>query len=141
MSIPPFSIFSAVSELFVTAGVLFVVRRNWTRRRFPGVLFLAVALFEALVNVLYMADRAAQASSGAETLAPAMKLFYAGHGLLSLLAYIAFVIFGVFAYQDQKRQRWFFRERPALTWTFLVVWTVSILSGEAIFVVRYLWPA
>lgn len=141
MSIPPFSIFSALSELLVTAGVLFVVRRNWTRRRFPGALLLAVALFEALVNVLYMANRAAQASTGAEVLAPSMKLFYAGHGLLSLLAYVVFVILGVFAYQDQRRERWFFAERPALTWTFLVAWTISIVSGEAIFVVRYLWRA
>ena len=27
-----------------------------------------------------------------------------------------------------------FRERPSLTWTFLVVWTISIVSGEALFV-------
>lgn len=141
MSIPPFSIFSAASELLVTAGVLYVVWRNWTHRRFPGALFLAVALFEALVNVLYMANRAAQVSSGGEPLAPALKLFYAGHGLLSLLAYIVFVILGVFAYQDQKRERWFFAERPALTWAFVVVWAVSIVSGEAIFAIRYLWRA
>jgi len=138
MSIPPFSIFSALSELLVTAGVFFVVRRNWTRRTFPGAVFLAVALFEALVNVLYMANRAARVSSGGDVLPTWMKLFYAGHGLLSLLAYIVFVILGVFAYQDQKRGRWFFAERPALTWTFLVVWTISIVSGEAIFVARYL---
>ena len=141
MSIPPFSIFSALSELLVTAGVLFVVRRNWTRRHFPGALLLAVALFEALVNVLYMASRSAQVSTGAEVVAPSMKLFYAGHGMLSLLAYVVFVILGVFAYQDQKRGRWFFAERPALTWAFLVGWTISIVSGEAIFVIRYLWRA
>jgi len=139
MSIPPFSIFSAISELFVTAGVLFVVRRNWTRRAFPGALFLMVALFEALVNVLYMAHRASRAATGVDTVAPLMKLFFAGHGLLSLLAYVAFVILGVFAFQDQKRNRWFFAEHPRLTWTFVAVWVVSILSGEGIFVARYLW--
>ena len=64
MNAPPFSIFSAVSELFVTAGVLFVIRRNWTRRPFPFALFLGVALFEGLVNVLYMANRASEASAG-----------------------------------------------------------------------------
>ena len=141
MSIPPFSIFSAVSELLVTAGVLFMVRRNWTRRRFPGALFLTVALFEALVNVLYMATRSAQVSTGAQVLSTPMKLFYAGHGMLSLLAYVVFVVLGVLAYQDQKRDRWFFAERPALTWVFLVAWTVSIVSGEAIFAIRYLWRA
>ena len=141
MTIPPFSIFSALSEILVTAGVLYLVRRNWTRRLFPGGLFLAVALFEALVNVLYMANRAAQASSGRDAIAAGLKLFYASHGMLSLLAYVAFVILGVFAYQDQKQGRWFFRERPVLTWTFLVVWIVSVGSGEVIFALRYLRPA
>jgi hypothetical protein len=139
VSIPPFSIFSAVSELGVTAGVLYVIRRNWTRRRFSLAIFLGVALFEALVNVLYMANRAAQASSpsSGDPIPTGLKLFYAAHGMLSLLAYLWFVILGVFAYQDQRAGRFFFRDHPALTWSFLMVWTVSIVSGEAIFLVRY----
>ena len=138
MSIPPFSIFSAISELFVTAGVLFVIRRNWTRRPFPFALFLVVALFEALVNVLYMANRASQAATGAEPLPAGMRFLFAAHGMLSLLAYLAFVVMGVFAYQDQKQGRYFFPERPALTWAFLVIWVISVGSGEALFAARYL---
>ena len=140
MHIPPFSIFSAVSELFVTAGVLFVIRRNWTRRKFPFALFLGVSLFEALVNVMYMASRSAAATApGAkEALSTGTKLAYAGHGLLSLLAYLIFVVLGTLAYQEQKAGRWFFRDRPALTWSFLVLWTVSIGSGETIFALHYL---
>lgn len=138
MSIPPFSLFSAISELFVTAGVLWVVWRNWNRRPFPLPLFLAVVLFEALVNVLYMAGRASAAATGHDPVPVAMKVFFAAHGILSLAAFIAFVVLGVLAHQDQKRQRWFFRETPVLTWTFVIVWIVSIASGEAIFVLRYL---
>ena len=138
MRIPPFSLFSAISELFVTAAVFFVVRRNWTRRPFPLGLFVAVALFEALVNVLYMANRANRASAGVDLVSTPMKIAFAAHGMLSLLAFIAFVVLAVLAWQDQKVGRWFFRERAALTWTFLIVWTVSIVSGEALFVMRYL---
>lgn len=138
MSIPPFSVFSAVSELFVTAGVIFVIRRNWTRRPFPLGVFLTVALFEALVNVMYMATRAAKAATDAEPVSTGMKLFFAGHGMLSLLAYLVFVVLGVVAWQEQRAGRWFFAERPGLTWGFAVLWAVSILSGEAIFVMRYL---
>ena len=138
MSAPPFSIFSAISELFVTAGVFYMVRLNWTRRPFPLPLFLGVALFEALVNVVYMANRASRAATGVDVISPTMKLFFAAHGTLSLLAYLAFVILAVFAWQDQRAGRFFFRERPALTWTFLVAWTVSVVSGEALFVLRYL---
>ena len=140
MHIPPFSLFSAISELFVTAGVFYVIRRNWIQKPFPFAFFLTVSLFEALVNVMYMANRSAAASApGAkEALSTGMKIAYAGHGLLSLVAYLVFVVLGVLAYQEQKAGRWFFRERPALTWTFLVVWVISIGSGEAIFTLRYL---
>lgn len=138
MRIPAFSIFSAVSELFVTAAVFYVVRRNWTRRPFPLPLFIAVALFEALVNVYYMATRAARASSGAESVSTAMKILFAAHGMLSLLAFLVFVILTVFAWQDQRAGRWYFRDRPVLTWAFLAVWTVSVGSGEVLFVLRYL---
>ena len=140
MSIPAFSIFSAVSELFVTALVFYVIRRNWTRRMFPFALFLAGVLFEACVNVLYMANRAAQASvaTGAEQVSTGLKVFYALHGMLSLFAYVVFVILGVIAYQEQRAGRFFFRDHAALTWTFLLLWTVSIVSGETVFVIRYL---
>src|SRR5262245_36033178 len=140
MHIPPFSIFSAVSELFVTAGVLFVIRRNWTKRAFPFALFLTVSLFEALVNVMYMASRSAAATApGAkEVLSTGMRIAYASHGMLSLIAYLVFVVLGVLAYQEQKAGRWFFPERPALTWSFLALWLVSIGSGEVIFTLRYL---
>ena len=138
MSIPPFSIFSAISELFVTAGVFTMVRLNWTRRPFPLPLFLGVALFEALVNVVYMASRASRAATGADTISAGMKAFFAAHGILSLLAYLVFVILAVFAWQDQRAGRFFFRERPALTWAFLAAWTVSVGSGEVLFILRYL---
>ena len=140
MNIPPFSIFSAISELFVTAGVFYVIRRNWTRRLFPFALFLGVALFEALVNVLYMANRSAAAAApdAAVPLSTAMKIGYASHGLLSLVAYLVFVVLGTLAYQEQRAGRWFFPENPRLTWSFLVMWVLSIGSGEAIFVIRYL---
>ncbi len=141
MSIPAFSLFSAISELLVTAGVLFVVRRNWTRRHFPFAIFLSVALFEGLVNVMYMAGRASEASAAhaaSAALPVGMKIGFAAHGLLSLFAYLVFVVLGTLAHQAQEQGRWFFRERPALTWSFLVVWMVSIVSGEVIFALRYL---
>ena len=140
MQIPPFSIFSAVSELFVTAGVFYIIRRNWTGRTFALPLFLAVALFEALVNVMYMAHRSAQAASGVQPLAASLRLFFALHGMLSLLAYLVFVILGVLAYQEQRNGRFWFRDRPGVAWTFIVVWLVSVASGEVLFAVRYLRP-
>ncbi len=138
MHIPPFSLFSAISELFVTAAVFYVVWRNWNRRTFPLPLLVVVALFEALVNVAYMATRASRASTGADAISTGMKIMFAAHGMLSLLAFLVFVVLAVYAWMDQRAGRWFFRERPALTWTFLALWVVSVGSGETLFVLRYL---
>ena len=138
MHIPGFSIFSAVSELLVTAGVVYVIARNWSRRPFPLGLFLAVAVFEALVNVLYMANRTARVASGADVISTGMKIAFAAHGLLSLLAYVVFVVLGIIAWQEQRAGRWFFREHAIVTWTFLTVWAISVGSGEVLFALRYL---
>ncbi len=140
MHAPAFSVFSAISELFVTAGVLYIIRRNWTRRTFSLAIFLTVALFEALVNVMYMARRSAEAATGAQAIAPGLRVFFALHGMLSLLAYLVFVILGVLAYQEQRAGRFWFRDRPAATWTFLTAWMISVISGEVLFAVRYLLP-
>ena len=90
------------------------------------------------MNVLSMAMRTAQAASGAPDIAPGMKIAFAAHGLLSLAAYLVFVVLGVLAWQEQRSGRFFFRERPGLTWTFAVVWAISVLSGETMFALRYL---
>lgn len=138
MHIPPFSIFSAVSELVVTTAVLYLVRRNWTGRGFSLPLFIGVALFEAFFNVAYMANRSSRAASGSDAIASGMKLFFALHGMLSLLAFLWFVVLAVFAWQEQRAGRSFFRARPALTAAFVIVWLVSVISGETLFVLRYL---
>jgi hypothetical protein len=138
MHAPAFSVFSAVSELFVTAGVLVVVIRNWKRLKFPLGLFLAVALFEALVNVMYMASRTAHAASGTEAMGPGMRLFFALHGMVSLLAYLWFVVLGAIAWVQQQGGKFWFRDHAIHTWAFLIVWLVSVGSGEVMFVLRYL---
>jgi hypothetical protein len=138
MSIPAFSVFSAASELVVTAGVAVVVGRNWNRKPFPLALFLAVALFEALVNVAYMANRTARAASGADPVSSTMRLAFALHGMISLLAYLWFVVLGVIASVQQAAGRFWFRDHRVHTIAFLIVWTISIVSGETMFVARYL---
>ncbi len=135
---PGFSLFSAVNEVLVTVCVLVILRRNWTGRTFALWAFLALVAFEAFVNVLYMAARASAASAnGGSALSPALRGFYAAHGVLSLLGYLAFVVLGVIAWQQQRRGRFFFRLHPGVTWSFLALWMVSVLSGEGIFIARY----
>lgn len=138
MDIPAFSIFSAISEIFVTIGVLYAIITTLQGKPFPKVLLGCVILFEFCVNVTYMASMAAKADRGAE-LSQGMKLFFAGHGTLSLLMFLALAVLYFISLVDvaKGREPWFRRHRTG-TYVLIAFWMVSVLTGEAIFVMRYL---
>jgi hypothetical protein len=138
MNIPAFSIFSAVSEVFVTIGVLYAIIRAVRGHGLARWLMGGTLLFEASVNIIYMAGRAAQADTGTE-LTTAMKLFYAGHGTLSLLMFLVLAVIYMWSLygESKKKDNWFFRH-PKSSWVLVFFWMVSVSTGEAIFVMRYL---
>lgn len=136
-AVPAFSIFSAISEVFVTIAVLYAVISNMKGRPLNWKLLGAVLAFELCVNVVYMAGRAAKADTDS-TLTTGMKLFFAGHGILSLAMFLGIVVLFIFAVIDIKsgRASWFQRHKTG-TWVFVFFWMVSVLSGEAIFFMRF----
>lgn len=136
--IPLFSIFSALSEILVTVAVVYGVLRALSGARFHRALLGFTLLFELCVNVVYMAGRASEADSSS-ALSGAMKLFYAGHGILSLLMFIGLAAIYLMALVDDSkgRETWF-RRHPSLSWVFLFFWMVSVVSGETIFYLTYL---
>lgn len=138
MNIPAFSIFSAISEVFVTIAVLYGVLTVLKGGRFQKGLLGGTLLFELCVNVVYMARRASHADTSGE-LTQLMKLFYATHGILSLFMFIGLAVIYVLSLVDESngREVWFRRHRKG-TWIFVFFWMVSVLSGEAIFVLTYL---
>ena len=138
MEIPAFSIFSAISELFVTAGVLYAVISNLRGGVFRWKLLGLVLVFELTVNIVYMTQRASAADSAAE-LSTALKLFYAGHGILSLIMFLTLCGVYISAVSDlgSDRETWFRRHRSG-SWILIFFWMVSVSTGEAIFVLRYL---
>jgi hypothetical protein len=130
-----FSTFSAISELFVTAGVLYVVLTNYRGAGFPWKVASAVIVFEFFVNMLYMTTRMrAQSVSGEHS---ALHLLAAIHGVLSLVIFALFVVLAFLAYSAAKRGENFFQQRPALTWSFIALWLVSVGSGEVFYLSRY----
>ena len=58
--------------------------------------------------------------------------------LLSLVVFILLVVFCFQAFQALKRGRHYFQEHVGLTYGFLALWMVSVVSGEILYVVRYL---
>lgn len=135
MSPSAFSTFSAIAEIFVTAGVFYVVWTSYKGREFPWKLAAGVAVFEFSVNMLYMTTQMkTHASGGAPTF---FSILAAVHGMLSLLIFAMFVVLVFLAYFAQRRGESYFRDRPALTWTFLILWTLSVGSGEVFYLMRY----
>ncbi|MEZ5500812.1 MAG: hypothetical protein R3E77_15470 [Steroidobacteraceae bacterium] len=136
MQAPAFSTFSAIAEIFVTAGVLTVVLRNYLRKGFAVRLAVAVIVFEFSVNMMYMISRQRAGHDSAAS-SPYIA-FMAAHGILSLLVFVLFVVFAYLAFVAIKRDRHFFHEHPFLCFGFLGLWMLSVGSGEFLYALNYL---
>lgn len=135
MSVPAFSHFSAISELFVTAAVFHVLWHAWKHDELRLRLLGGVLAFEALVNITYMSLRIAMPSGGLKTTGW-MGWLLAGHGTLSLLMFVGLIAFALEARRLKRDGRNLVRERPGTTLGFVALWTLSIASGEAIYIVQ-----
>lgn len=140
MSAPAFSTFSAVAEFFVTAGVFYIVLRSYRQKGFAWQLAAALIVFEFSVNMMYMIFRMREVSAGHEAASTPNPLapFMATHGILSLLVFLLLVVYSYLAFVADKRGRHFFRDHPAVTWSFLGLWTLSVGSGWALYAINYL---
>lgn len=126
-----FSTFSAIAEIFVTIGVLYLVYQSVKARPFNGKLALGIVLFEFFVNMLYMISRMDHHASVDYPIW--FKILAAVHGSLSLLVFIAFAVYAAIAYADSKKGKFFFKEHPIQTKVFVFFWMVSVLSGEVLY--------
>lgn len=136
MAVAAFSHFSAVSELFVTAAVFYFFRRavRWDDYRWTFI-WIVIA-FETLVNITYMVARLASSSPKSDH--PALVTWLlAGHGTLSLFMFIGLIAFVMLAFRAAKVEKAnLFRANPVATWTFVALWTLSVLTGEALYVLQ-----
>ena len=136
MEAPSFSTFSAISEIFVTIGVFTVVLTNYRGKTFLWALAAVLIVFEFSVNMLYMIVRA-KTVSDAGHMSDGMVAFAATHGILSLLVFVLFVVLSFKALMAWRKDRYFFREHKAVTFGFLALWMVSVLSGEVLYFTNY----
>lgn len=135
--IPPYSIFSATTEVMVTAAVFYVIWKAW-RGDFRRGLLVGVLVFEVAFNVSYMAYRMFWDTDGLDEIPNWLGSVAAGHGILSLLMLFLLFFITAMAWRDNERGQNFIRDYPAMTWFFLAVWTLSVVSGELVFAVMYL---
>ena len=134
--VPPFSIFSALSEVFVTIAVLVAVCRSLKGQPLMIKTLGATLSFELCVNVLYMAGMSGTVEKSVHP--TWFKIFAASHGILSLGMFVGLAILFMLAVWDVKdgRKAWFERH-PVGTWIFIGLWMISVSSGEFLFIYQY----
>ena len=138
MDAPTFSTFSAIAEIFVTIGVMYVIFRSYRQIGFASKVAALVIVFEFSVNMMYMISRMRDASGGHEAVSSSMALFMAAHGILSLIVFVLFVVYSYLAHVAWKRGKHFFHEHKGITWSYVFLWMLSVGSGEALYVINYL---
>ncbi len=126
-----FSTFTAIAELFVTTGVLFVVYKNFRGHGFNSKLALGIVLFEFFVNMLYMISRMDHHSAAEHP--TWFIVLAAAHGSLSLIVFILFAVYAALAHADFKKGRFFFKDHPVQTMIFITLWMISVISGEIMY--------
>lgn len=137
-AVPAYSAFSAASELLVTAAVFYVLWRAVARDDFRRGLLVVVLAFEAVVNISYMAYRMAVPSHAFAEAPGWLTATAALHGILSLAMFLFLVFLAALAWRDAERGENFFRDHRGTTWAFAGLWTLSVASGEFLFVAAYL---
>ncbi|OGC88022.1 MAG: hypothetical protein A2142_04460 [candidate division Zixibacteria bacterium RBG_16_48_11] len=137
MTPPAFSIFAAIAELAVTAIVYSSILSHIRGKPFRLKLLGFAILFEAIVNVTYMVTRFIGADSPVH-LSAQMKLLATIHGTFSMPVFIWLIILFFLASSSAKLEQNFFRDHKLMTYVFLILWRVSVASGEVMFLQIYL---
>jgi putative flippase GtrA len=132
---PLYSTFSAVTELFVTAAVFWFFYRALGHGDYRFGLITAAIVYETLFNISYMVRRLFTHQEGVtHTHEPWVTWFVAVHGTLSLAMFIGLVWLVVWAWRRTRAGDLHpLAGRRGLAYTFIGLWTASILSGEAIY--------
>jgi len=129
-----FSTFAAISELFVTTAVLTVIIGNLRGRSLRWKLLWGTLAFELFINISYMVSRAVViAQNDPEPLSTWIGVVGALHGVLSLVMFVGLIVLALLATRAFRRGEVFFQKHRTLSLVFIVLWLISVGSGEVIY--------
>ena len=135
MAPPLFSTFSAITELFVTVAVGWFFWRAFAAKDYRwGVITVAI-VYETLFNITYMVRRTFEHEEGVTHTHDAWVTWFVGiHGALSLLMFLGLIGFVVWLYRQTRAGNPDPVSRVrGLSYAFLALWSISVLTGEAIY--------
>jgi hypothetical protein len=138
MAAPLYSTITLVAELFVSAAIYYSIYSGYKKNKFPSVLAGAALAYELIFNITYMAGRVPSHVKVAKIETPFIVGLAILHGVLSLIMFVALIVFFIFAWKAYRKGKNYFFEHKNLTFTFIVFWTFSILSGVIFYLVEYI---
>jgi heme A synthase len=137
MHAPLYSTITFFAELIISAIIYYTLYQGYRKNRFPTKLAFFALIYETVFNITYMVSRVPGHTKVARIEAPYVVGLAIVHGVLSLIMFIALIIFFIIAWRNYKKEINYFKIHNYLTWTFLFFWTFSILSGVFFYLVEY----
>jgi hypothetical protein len=138
MDIPILSIVTLLTELVITASVYFIIWKAYRTGAFMRRLAFAILGYELLFNISYMLSRELGVDESTVVYNPYETGLAIFHGTFSLLMFVMLFVFFIMAARAYRRGENYFLIHPRLTWSFVLAWGVSILSGIAFFASLYI---
>ena len=138
MNIPILSIVTLLTELVITALVYFIIWKAYRTGVFMRALAFAILGYELLFNISYMLSRELGAEGSSAVYNPYETTLAIFHGTFSLLMFVMLIVFFLMATRAYRRGENYFLIHPRLTWSFLIAWSISILSGVVFFASLYI---
>ncbi len=136
MQAPLFSTITLIAEIIISLIIYYTFYRSYKFNKFPKYLVAFALLYETIFNISYMVSRVGQDET--KLLPPVVIAFAAIHGILSLIMFIALIVYMILAYfRGYRKQVNYFMQHKKVTITFLVFWTFSILSGITFYFLTY----
>jgi hypothetical protein len=133
---PLISTMTLVAELFIFGSISYVFYKGYEGRIFPfGLAYFAIA-YEVVFNIGYMAYRSVGLKQ-TSALSEKLRRLGMAHGILSLIVFIALVIFLALAIKNYKKGMNYFKVHSSLTFLLLAFWVISLSSGILLYIKAY----
>ena len=135
MHAPLFSTVSLITELIISTAIFYTFYNGYKHNKFPTIVVILALAYEIIFNISYMANRT-QTQVGKT--AKGFELVLAiSHGVLSLIMFVALLVFMMLAWSSYKKGHNYFKNHSILTGIFLFFWTLSVASGIMFYVLKY----
>lgn len=134
---PILSLITLFTELVVSLVVYYTLYKGYRHNKFPTKLAFTALAYETIFNISYMFSRVPAHAKAAKVTSPFLIVLAIVHGTLSLIMFVALVVFFVLAWKNYRKEVNYFYAHKKITFTFLFFWTFSIVSGVLFYLLEY----